>query len=134
MSRIAHVILESTAGYGAEVKAGRHHLTTDESTAAGGADAGPAPFQLLLAALAACTSATLRMYAERKGWSLGTIHVELEISKEADQPPSTIGRIIRVSGSLDDSQLQRLAEIAEKTPVTRTLKAGVTIETSVNGH
>ena len=131
MSRIAHVILESTAGYGAEVKAGRHHLTTDESTAAGGADAGPAPFQLLLAALAACTSATLRMYAERKGWSLGTIHVELEISKEADQPPSTIGRIIRVSGSLDDSQLQRLAEIAEKTPVTRTLKAGVTIETSV---
>jgi len=131
MSRIAHVILESTAGYGAEVKAGRHHLTTDESTAAGGADAGPAPFQLLLAALAACTSATLRMYAERKGWSLGTIHVELEITKEADQPPSKIGRIIKVSGPLDDSQLQRLAEIAEKTPVTRTLKAGVTIETSV---
>src|SRR4051812_4004071 len=123
MSRIAHVILESTAGYGAEVTAGRHHLTTDESTAAGGADAGPAPFQLLLAALAACTSATLRMYAERKGWSLGTIHVELEITKEAEQPPSKIGRIIKVSGPLDDSQLQRLAEIAEKTPVTRTLKA-----------
>jgi putative redox protein len=131
MSRIAHVILESTGGYGAEVKAGRHHLITDESTAVGGADAGPAPFQLLLAALAACTSATLRMYAERKGWNLGTIHVELDITREGEQPPSKIGRIIKVSGTLDDSQRQRLAEIAEKTPVTRTLKAGVTIDTSV---
>jgi putative redox protein len=71
------------------------------------------------------------MYAERKGWNLGTIHVELDISKEGDQPPSKIGRIIKMSGPLDDAQRQRLAEIAEKTPVTRTLKAGLTIETSV---
>lgn len=131
MLRIAHVTLESTAGYAAEVKAGRHHLTTDESTASGGKDAGPAPFPLLLASLAACTSATLRMYAERKGWPLGSIHIELDLFKDEDQPPSKIARVIKVSGSLDETQLQRLAEIAEKTPVTKTLKAGVAIETSV---
>jgi putative redox protein len=131
MQRIAHVILESTAGYVASAKIGRHQLTTDESTTVGGTDAGPAPFPLLLASLAACTSATLRMYAERKGWTLGTIHIDLEMFREADQPPSKIARVIKVSAPLDETQLQRLAEIAEKTPVTKTLKAGVAIETSV---
>jgi putative redox protein len=131
MARIAHVVLDSSAGYAAEIKAGTHHLTADEPKARGGTDAGPAPFQLLLGALAACTSITLRMYAERKGWELGALRVELEMFKEADQPPAKIARAITVGAPLDEAQRQRLAEIADKTPVTLTLKAGVAIETSV---
>jgi putative redox protein len=131
MVRVAHIVLDSNAGYAADIQAGPHHLTADEPRTRGGTDAGPAPFQLLLAALAACTSITLRMYAERKGWTLGSLRLELEMFKEADQAPSKISRVITVGAPLDDVQRQRLAEIADKTPVTLTLKAGVAIETSV---
>ena len=70
MTRIAHTSLDSETGYACVIRAGRHQLTADESTAHGGTDTGPAPYQLLLSALAACTAITLRMVAARKGWEL----------------------------------------------------------------
>ena len=131
MVRVAHVVLSSAAGYAAGVHTGRHQLTADEPSSNGGTDSGPAPFQLMLAALAACTSITLRMYADRKGWTLGEIKVDLSLSKEADQAPSKIERVVSFGAPLEPSQRERLAEIVEKTPVTKTLKSGVTIETTV---
>lgn len=130
MARIAHAALDSATGYAADIRTGRHHLTADEPTAIGGTDTGPAPYQLLLAGLAACTSITLRMYADRKGWSLGAVHVDLDFFKESDEAPSKIRRIVKFSEPLTAEQLARLAEIAEKTPVTKTLKSGVAIETT----
>jgi len=128
MPRIAHTLLDSETGYACLIRAGRHALTADESTAHGGTDTGPAPYQLLLSGLAACTAITLRMVAARKGWELGSIHVDVELHKD-EGGTDRITRAITLSGPLDDQQKATLADIAEKTPVTKTLKAGATIET-----
>src|SRR3989442_11968233 len=129
MPRIAHTLLDSETGYACLIRAGRHALAADESTARGGTDTGPAPYQLLLSGLAACTAITLRMVAARKGWELGSIHVDVELHKDAEGGRDRITRVISLTGPLDDRQKAALADIAEKTPVTKTIKAGATIET-----
>ena len=130
MMPIAGVKIHSSAGYAQTISAGKHQLTADESESRGGADTGPAPYALLLSALGACTSITLRMYADRKGWSLGTIEVGLRMlkSKHGDE---RIEREIRVGAALTEEQKTRLAEIADKTPVTKTVTAGLPIATTV---
>ncbi len=99
----------------------------DEHTDLGGQDAGPAPYELLLAALGACTSITLKMYAEKKHWPLTAIDVSLIFTREGED--GRIERILTLEGDLDDAQRARLADIAERTPVTLTLKSGVKIDT-----
>ena len=81
---VAMATLTSEAGYRGEVRAGRHRLTTDEGPDLGGDDEGPSPYPLLLAALAQCTAATLRMYANRKGWSLGEVKVRARLLRTGD--------------------------------------------------
>ena len=110
-----------------DITSGAHALQSDEPVARGGADAGPAPYDLLLAALGACTSITLRMYADRKQWELGSVEVDLRFFKTNEE--ERIERVVRVSGALSDEQRTRLAEICEKTPVTKTLRAGTPIVT-----
>jgi putative redox protein len=131
VSRIAHTILDLPRGYAATLRAGQHTLTADEPTSLGGTDTGPSPYQLLLASLAACTAITLRMYADRKGWQLGTIHLDLELFKDSSDSTGRIERVISFSETLDRDKLTRLAEIAEKTPVTRTIQAGAPITTQL---
>jgi putative redox protein len=128
MTRIAHTSLDSETGYACAIHAGRHGLTADESTARGGTDTGPAPYQLLLSGLAACTAITLRMVAARKGWELGSIHVDVELHKD-EGGADRIVRAITLTAPLNDQQRATLADIAEKTPVTKTIKAGAAIET-----
>jgi putative redox protein len=128
MALIATAQLDSAAGYAQTIEAGGHRLTADEAEAAGGTNTGPAPYALLLASLGACTSITLRMYADRKGWALGVIHVSLQHRKTAEGGDE-IEREIRFGGTLSEEQRTRLGEIAEKTPVTKTIKAGATIQT-----
>jgi putative redox protein len=128
MSLIATAIVESKSGYAQTIAAGAHHLTSDESEAAGGTNTGPAPYALLLASLGACTSITLRMYADRKGWALGEIQISLRHRKSADGGDQ-IERDIRFGAALTEEQRTRLGEIADKTPVTRTIKAGAAIQT-----
>jgi putative redox protein len=127
MALIATTTVESKTGYAQKIETAGHHLTADEGTAAGGTDTGPAPYGLLLAALGACTSITLRMYADRKSWPLGDIHVSLRHQK--NEAGDQIEREIRFGATLSDEQRTRLAEIAEKTPVTKTIRAGATIST-----
>jgi putative redox protein len=81
---IAMVSLTSATGYQGEVRAGRHRFVTDEGPEVGGDDQGPSPYQLLLAALGQCTAATLRMYANRKGWVLGEIRVRTRLLRTGD--------------------------------------------------
>ena len=115
--------------YRVDIKAGHHALTADEHVELGGQDAGPAPYELLLAALGACTSITLKMYAERKAWPLAEVDVGLVFTREGDR--GKIERRLTLSGDLDAAQRERLADIAERTPVTLTLKAGVDIHTEL---
>ena len=111
---------------------GKHRLTADEPDEAGGLDTGPNPYGLLMAALGACTSMTLRMYAERKKWPLARVTVRLRHGKvyaadcaECETKEGKIDRIereIELSGELSAEQRQRLLEIADKCPVHRTLE------------
>ncbi len=116
--------------YRQEVRCGKHELIADEHAVLGGKDAGPSPFDYLLAGLGACTSITLRMYAQRKGWDIGTVRVELSMSQDEAKAKS-IDRQVTLSGALTDEQRQRLAEICDKTPVTLAVKSGVAMKTTL---
>jgi putative redox protein len=127
---MAKLEARSVAGYAVRMTAGSHELSSDEPVSAGGGDTGPAPYEVLLAALAACTSITLRMYADRKGWPLGQISVDVRFLRDA-HGAEKVERHVSFSETLPEEQRARLAEISEKTPVTKTLKQGLTIVTTV---
>lgn len=120
--------LVSKAGMFQEMEARQHRLTADEPENNHGTDKGPAPYELLLASLAACSSATLRMYADRKGWDLGTITADLKFKRDTDGNEK-IERVISFSEKLAEEQMERIRDIIEKTPVTKTLKRGTPITT-----
>jgi putative redox protein len=122
------------------VTAGRHRLLSDEPVAMGGRDSGPGPYDLLLAALGACTSMTLRLYAERKKLPLDRISVRLRHQKihaadcaECETREGKLDRIertITLTGDLDEAARARLLEIADKCPVHRTLTSEIDIRTT----
>src|SRR5690348_13867479 len=116
--------------YVTRIESRRHTLVADEPTASGGQDAGPSPSDLVAAALASCTSITLRMYAERKQWPLQSVRVDVRLSRNPDKSTS-IDRVLTLEGDLSDEQRARLADIAERTPVTLTLKNGAKINTTL---
>ena len=111
------------------VRCGRHEMVVDERPARGGGDAGPMPFEYLLSGLGACTSITLRMYAKRKGWSIGTVSVSLALrrGKDADR----IERRVSLSLPVNAEQQAKLLEICEKTPVTLAVRSGVPVHTTL---
>lgn len=118
------VVAESGKGrYQQSVTIGQHRLIADEPLDIGGDDGGPAPFEFVMAGLGACTSMTLRMYAERKGLPLSQVSVTLHHEKiEVDgKPRHCIQRHITLEGQLSETQRQRLLEIANKCPVHRAL-------------
>ena len=117
------IVTETGPHYQQEIRAGAHRYYADEPASMGGADSGPAPFDFLMSALGACTSMTLRMYAERKGWAIGRIQVELSHEKleEGGRKIDRIRRRIDIEGELSDEQRQRLLDIALKCPVHRAL-------------
>lgn len=124
MAEAVVVVAENGKGrYQQDVHIGQHRLVADEPVGMGGGDGGPAPFDFLLAALGACTSMTLRMYAERKGLALRQVSVALRHEKvEIDGVRrDRIERRITLDGDLSPAERQRLLEIAEKCPVHRTL-------------
>jgi putative redox protein len=120
---------QAEARYSVNVRAGHYDLVGDEPVSAGGGDKGPSPFALVLAGLAACTAITLRMYAERKNWPLSGLGLELQYFRDGES--FRIERALHVEGDLDNEQRARLADIAERTPVTLALKAGATINTTL---
>lgn len=133
------VIVRGTgAGFTQEIHAGAHHLTADEPVSAGGTDKGPSPYDLLLAALGACTSMTIALYARRKGWPVEGVEVRLRHSRiyaqdcaDCETKEGMLDRIereIELKGSLNAEQRQKLLEIANKCPVHRTLTSEINIQ------
>ncbi|MCB4358165.1 OsmC family protein [Quatrionicoccus australiensis] len=133
MSDLVIVAENGQGRYQQEVRVGQHRLLADEPVSVGGGDAGPAPFDFLMAGLGACTSMTLRMYAERKELPLTGIKVTLSHEKiEVDgKPRDQIKREITLEGELSDTQRQRLLEIAGKCPVHRALSQSLHLELSL---
>lgn len=130
MKAIANASIRSAdTAYRQDVSTAGYALVADEPASAGGQGAGPAPYDYLLASLGACTAITLQMYAERKGWQLDDLRVELTLFKNSEGE-TRIERVLHCASELDDTQWQRLLDIAGKTPVTKTLLAGVAINTT----
>lgn len=128
------VVEENGKGrYQQAVVAGQHQLIADEPESAGGSDAGPAPFDYVMAGIGACTSMTLRMYAERKEFNLGKISVTLSHDKiDLDGiKRDRIQRTITLTGNLTPAQRQRMLEIANKCPVYRAISPSLLIETTM---
>jgi putative redox protein len=134
MSRSPFEVVVTAAGktLAQKIQAGRHSLTSDEPVPSGGTDSGPDPYSLLLAALGACTSMTLRLYADRKQWPLEGITVRLsqqrihardcaDCETKDDTRIDRISREIALTGPLTEQQRQRLLEIANRCPVHRSL-------------
>jgi len=125
------VVVGDTEGvaYRQDIRVEGHTLLADEPIERGGVDAGPTPFGYLLSALGACTSITLRIYAEKKGWRIGTVTVTLDLLPRTDRVE--IRRAVALSGLLTEAQRLRLAEVCERTPVTLVVKNGVRVDTTV---
>lgn len=136
-----NVLVEGHAGsFRTRVSAGRHAWMADEPESVGGTNIGPSPYDMLLASLGTCTSMTLHLYAKRKGWSLESVRVALRHERVHAQDGQSVEgkgarklqhltRDISVKGKLDDEQLERLTEIANKCPVHQTLLGPLEIPT-----
>ncbi len=139
-SRAREVVVEGSArGFAQTIRVGRHLLAADEPVEVGGGDTGPGPYDLLLAALGACTSMTVAMYARRKEWPLEAVRVRLRHSKihaeDCASCETKVGMLDRIErdlefeGRLDEEQRARLLEIANKCPVHRTLASEIDVPT-----
>jgi putative redox protein len=130
IARVVGVAASSAPHWRVDLRAGTHDLIGDEPHSNGGEDAGPSPFGLLLSGLAACTAMTLRMYAERKGYATTTVEVDVHYDL-AEDGRASIERTITLDSAMPDDQRERLASVAERTPVTLAVRAGTPIRTTM---
>ncbi|WP_132142150.1 OsmC family protein [Luteibacter rhizovicinus] len=131
----AGAVVEPTGAglFQSRVTAGNLHFIADEPVADGGNGTGPGPYDLLAAALGACTVMTLRLYASRKSWDLGRLRVEVVHTKDATRTPADVfTRTIVFDPSIDGQQRTRLLDIADRCPVHRTLEGGASVVTHVS--
>jgi len=127
------------AGFASQVRVRDHALWADEPPTVGGTDSGPSPYELLLASLGTCVAMTTRMYADRKGWPLTGVSVDLSLDRihaedcrdceSASGPVLRITKRLELQGDLDEEQRSRLMEIADRCPVQRSLLSEIQIRT-----
>ena len=129
------------SGYVTDIVAAGHSLVADEPASMGGTDLGPAPYDLLMAALGTCKAMTLRMYSDRKQWPLDAVTVQLNHKKidaaDCETCETKEGQldqfdcIIDVAGEIDDEQKKRLLQIADRCPVHRTLHSEIVVRSKL---
>ena len=102
-----------------------HQITVDEPQVQGGADEGPSPEELLAASLASCTAITIEMYAQRKGWDVGPVEIDVQFSPAERGCPTKFELVLRLPSNLSDEQVSSLRVIAAKCPIHRTLDGEV---------
>lgn len=115
--------------YEVQIQNGRHEFLSDEPKDIGGEDSGSAPDELLEASLASCTAITLRMYADRKQWPVTGIVVTVTLAREAGK--TVFERSIVINGAVDETQKQRMLEIAKSCPVSKTLLGEIEINSRI---
>lgn len=111
---------------------GGNVIIADEPVSSGGQDKGFSPFELLGSSLAACTSATLRMYADRKSWDLQEVNLEIEVNQNENRTQTAISRKIELIGNLNDEQKARLIAVANACPVHKLLTNTIEISTELS--
>jgi len=143
--KMSEVVVEGIAGgFAQSITVGGHVLSADEPVETGGTDTGPAPYDLLLAALGSCTSMTVAAYARRKDWPLERVRVRLRHARihaiDCQSCETKVGWLDRIErdvelvGSLDEAQRARLLDIAGKCPIHRTLTSEIDIRTRLVGE
>jgi uncharacterized OsmC-like protein len=138
-----NVVEERAGRFTAQLLDGRHRLIADEPLASGGSDLGPGPYELLLMALGACKTMTVRLYAEREHWPLERVSVRLRHTRihaqdcaECETKEGMLDRIecvVVLDGALDADQRARLFDISGKCPVHRTLTSEISIQSRLQG-
>lgn len=111
-----------------EIEIGEHRVVSDEPASVGGDDSGPSPQELLAASLASCTAITMEMYANRKGWDVGDIVVDVGYEPAQRGSVTRFDMVVRLPKELPEEQRERLMQIAAKCPVHRTLEGEVMFE------
>jgi len=114
-----------------DVEVREHSLTADEPEDRGGNDAGPSPQELLAASLASCTAITIEMYANRKGWNIGEVTVDVDYEPAQRGSPTKFAMSVRLPKELPEEQRERLMQIGAKCPVHRTLEGEVMFDERV---
>jgi putative redox protein len=114
-----------------DVAVREHRLTADEPREHGGEDSGPSPQELLAASLASCTAITMEMYADRKGWDVGEIRVDVEYEPAQRGSPTRFSMHVEMPKEVSEEQRDRLMQIAAKCPVHRALEGEVMFEETV---
>jgi putative redox protein len=117
--------------YKHEVEIRGHSVVADEPEDTGGDDSGPSPEELLAASLASCSAITMEMYADRKGWDIGDLEVNVDYEPAQRGSPTKFAMQVRLPKEMPDEQRERLMQIAAKCPVHRTLEGEVMFEESV---
>lgn len=117
--------------YRTEIRTDPHHFIVDEPISVGGKDLGPTPGELLAAALASCSSITMKMYADRKGWDLEEAIVEVDFERDLKFTTTNFTKKISFVGNLDEAQKQKLYEISGKCPVHRMLTSQIEIHSEL---
>jgi putative redox protein len=115
-------ISHAQGGFKQSIEVGAHRLTSDEPTDKGGSGAGPTPQELLAASLVSCTAITMQLYAQRKGWDLDDLTVEVEFQPAERGAPTQFEMILGLPDDLSDEQVEKLTVIAAKCPIHRTLE------------
>lgn len=139
--KIVHIHLPKEERFKTTLTAGKHELLADEpSTVEGGNDQGPDPYDYLLMSLGSCTLMTVKMYANRKGWPVEDLFLELRHNKqhgedcknceETGSKLDVIEKELVIKGDLNEDQLKKLLEISKKCPVHRTLESDIHIEST----
>lgn len=130
MKATVKATLENT-NYYTKVVAGDNTLITDEPTDLGGGNKGFNPLEVLATSLASCTAATLKMYADRKEWTLGKIEIDVTVENDKVAQKAVFSRQIRFSNPLDDKQQDRLLKVAESCPIHKLLHGEIEVKTEV---